>query len=126
VEGVREPFKWLYTGGGLLRGVAQLYVELALLAVVLSVGLSILYAASSVSTSIGRSPQVPRLSALYVDGYVVLVNWGSRVLVVKLVCLEGSYPEVLEVPPGAHTYRTSCSELAVVCGDYVVRVVRVV
>jgi len=109
-----------------LRGVAQLYVELALLAVVLSVGLSILYAASSTSTSIEGSTHVPRLAALYVDGYVVLVNWGSRPLLVRLVCLEGNYSEVVEVPPGVRTYRSSCSEPAVVCGGYVVMVVRVV
>ena len=109
-----------------MRGVAQLYVELALLAVVLSVGLSILYAASSTSTSIEGSTHVPRLAALYVDGYVVLVNWGSRPLLVRLVCLEGNYSEVVEVPPGVRTYRFSCSETAVVCGGYVVRVVRVV
>jgi len=109
-----------------LRGVAQLYVELALLAVVLSVGLSILYAASSTSTSIEGSTHVPRLAALYVDGYVVLVNWGSRPLLVRLVCLEDGYSEVVGVPPGAHASRTSCSELAVVYESYVVRVVRVV
>jgi hypothetical protein len=108
-----------------LRGVSQLYVELALLAVVLSVGLSILYAASSTSASFEGSTRLPRLSALYVDGYVVLVNWGSGVLEVRLVCLDGNYSEVLEVPPGVRTYRVGCSEVAVVCGDYVARAVRV-
>ena len=108
-----------------MRGVAQLYVELALLAVVLGVGISILYTANSVGTSVKGFTQLPRLSALYVDGYVVLVNWGSRVLEVRLVCLGGNYSEVLEVPPGVRTYRVGCSEVAVICGDYVVRVVRV-
>jgi len=109
-----------------MRGVAQLYVELALLAVVLSVGLSVLYVAGSASSSISSSTQVPKLSALQVGEYVVLVNWGGSVLVVRLVCLGGNYSEVLEVPPGAHTYRPPCSEVVVVCGDYVLRVTRVV
>jgi len=109
-----------------LRGVAQLYVELALLAVVLGVGLSVLYAASSASSSFPSSTQVPKLSALLVGDYVVLVNWGSGVLVVRLVCLGGNYSEVLEVPPGAYTCRPPCSEVAVVCGDYVLRATRVV
>lgn len=103
----------------------SLYVELALLVIVLSVGGTLMSVANSVSTSI-KLEEPPRASAYLIYNKTVVVSWDSRVLEVDLVCPSMSAIERLRIQRGVTIVEAVCEDLVVVYSSYVIRPVRVV
>lgn len=108
-----------------IRGFTSLYVELALLAVVVSISGAIVSFANSVSTSIGKFEAPPRMAAYLVYNKTVVVSWDDRLLRVELVCPGLGSVGSIEVARGTHIINYTCGDLVLVVSGYVVKPLRV-
>lgn len=120
-----DSFNSLQNLGGCLRGITQLYAEMMLLAVVLSLGATLSYVAAGTASALKDIRLPPKVSACRVGDAVVIANWGDRPFLLRVVCADdGTYVEV-EAGPGASVLNMTCSDVVVTYYDYVIRPTRV-
>lgn len=108
-----------------MRGITQLYAELMLLAVVVSVGGTLIYAAAGIENSLRSTRLPPKISAYRIGNTVIIANWGDTTYRIRVICLDNETYEEVDALPGTYLYNTTCRELAVVYGDYAVNPVEV-
>lgn len=118
---ISPPLLWVES----IRGVSNLYVELALLAVVLSVGSTLLAIANSISSSATDFSAPPKISAYLVQNRTVVVSWDDRLLRVELVCPNLGVVSAETVSRGVRIFNYVCDGLTLAVSGYVIRPLRV-
>jgi len=108
-----------------VRGITQLYAELMLLALVLSIGTTVSYIATEVSTTLKNARLPPKISAYRVGSTIVIANWGENPYSVRVVCVDSGVYEELEVWPGTYLHNTTCANVVIAYYDYIVRPERI-
>jgi len=103
-----------------VKGVTQLYAELMLLAVVVSFGGTLIYVAAGIESTLKSAKLPPKISAYRVGDTVIIANWGGNTYRVRVVCLDSETYEEVSVGPGTYLYNTTCSEIAITYGNYVI------
>lgn len=118
---ISPPLLWVES----IRGVSNLYVELALLAVVLSVGSTLLAIANSISSSATDFSAPPKISAYLVQNRTVVVSWDDRLLRVEFVCPNLGVVSAETVSRGVRIFNYVCDGLTLAVSGYVIRPLRV-
>lgn len=103
-----------------MKGITQLYAELMLLAVVVSIGGTLIYAAAGIESALRSTKLPPKISAYRVGDTVIIANWGDDTYRVRVVCLDNETYEEVDVKSGTYLYNTTCSEVVITYGNYVV------
>ncbi|MEM1931668.1 MAG: hypothetical protein QW780_05820 [Sulfolobales archaeon] len=108
-----------------MRGITQLYAELMLLALVLSIGAVISHIAIGISTALRNIKLPPKISAYRVGDTVIIANWGEDCYRVRVICVDNGVYDELEVWPGTYLYNTTCADVVIVYYEYTIRPQRI-
>ncbi|MEM0487320.1 MAG: hypothetical protein QW196_01325 [Sulfolobales archaeon] len=109
-----------------IRGVSSLYIELALLTVVLGVGSILLGVATSIASSVAKVDPPPKIAAYLVYNKTVVVSWDDRVLELEFVCPNIGVVDSVKIMRGVYVGSNSCDDVLLVVAGYVIKPTRVI